>query len=118
MPLLHVVGVAATNQTFSICYCFMKSEREEDYVWALGCWHIEKNVLSNVKRHLTTTARWREFETDWAGVVQALDEETYNNAWNNMREKYGGDGATIAYLEHTWLPYKVMFVLAWTKTRH
>lgn len=35
LSLLHVVGASVTNMTFSICCCFMQSEREVDYVWAL-----------------------------------------------------------------------------------
>jgi len=35
MPLLHVVGVAPTGQTFSLAFCFLKAEQEEDYLWAM-----------------------------------------------------------------------------------
>ena len=35
MPLLHVMGVTATNQSFSLCFCFMQRETEADYLWAL-----------------------------------------------------------------------------------
>ena len=35
MPLLHVMGVTATNQLFSLCFCFMQRETEADYLWAL-----------------------------------------------------------------------------------
>jgi hypothetical protein len=35
MPLLHVVGMTAFNTTFSICFVFLKEEKEADYVWAL-----------------------------------------------------------------------------------
>lgn len=37
LPLLRVVGAAATNQSFFICFCFMKNECEADYAWALSC---------------------------------------------------------------------------------
>lgn len=36
LPLLHVIGATATNQLFSICFCFLKNEREADYAWALS----------------------------------------------------------------------------------
>jgi hypothetical protein len=35
-PLLHVVGQAATNETFSIGFCFMQNENEVAYSWVLN----------------------------------------------------------------------------------
>ena len=35
MPLLHVVGMTAFNTTFSVCFAFLKEEKEDDYGWAL-----------------------------------------------------------------------------------
>jgi hypothetical protein len=35
MPLLHVVGMTPFNTTFSICFVFLKEEKESDYVWTL-----------------------------------------------------------------------------------
>jgi hypothetical protein len=35
MPLLHIVGVAPTNASFSIAFCFMQNEQTESYLWAL-----------------------------------------------------------------------------------
>ncbi|KAI7947253.1 hypothetical protein MJO28_009161 [Puccinia striiformis f. sp. tritici] len=35
MPLLHIVGVDSSNRSFSAGFCFLSSEKEEDYVWAL-----------------------------------------------------------------------------------
>jgi hypothetical protein len=37
MPLLNVVGVTSFNTTFFGCFAFIKSEREEDYEWAMNC---------------------------------------------------------------------------------
>jgi hypothetical protein len=34
-PLLHVVGQTATNQSFSIAFCFMRSESDSAYLWAI-----------------------------------------------------------------------------------
>lgn len=36
MPLLHVMGFSPNNKSFSVCFCFLKSEKEEDFLWALG----------------------------------------------------------------------------------
>ena len=35
MPLLHVVGMTSTNQSFSICFAYMSGETQTDYQWAL-----------------------------------------------------------------------------------
>lgn len=35
LPLLHMVGTTKTHKTFTIALCFMHSEVEERYVWAL-----------------------------------------------------------------------------------
>ncbi|CAJ2651958.1 unnamed protein product [Trifolium pratense] len=40
LPLMHIVGVTATHQTFTFVYCFMAGERIEDYLWALR--HIQQ----------------------------------------------------------------------------
>lgn len=39
MPLLHVVGRTNTNKTFTMAVCFMRSERTQDYLWALQAFH-------------------------------------------------------------------------------
>ena len=35
LPLLHMVGMKATNQSFLNAFCFMRAETEMDYPWAL-----------------------------------------------------------------------------------
>ena len=37
MPLLEIVGVAPTNQTFCIAFVYLHKETESDYTWALEC---------------------------------------------------------------------------------
>lgn len=39
LPLMHVVGVTATHQSFIFAYCFMVGERAKYYLWTL--WHIQ-----------------------------------------------------------------------------
>jgi hypothetical protein len=36
LPLLHVIGQAASNQSFSIAFCFLAYEDEENYLWAVN----------------------------------------------------------------------------------
>lgn len=35
LPLLHIVGMAPTNQSFSIAFCLMANEQMSSYKWAL-----------------------------------------------------------------------------------
>ena len=35
LPLLHIVGVNGSSLSFSVAFCFLSSETEEDYCWAL-----------------------------------------------------------------------------------
>ncbi|TYZ58403.1 hypothetical protein PybrP1_002537 [[Pythium] brassicae (nom. inval.)] len=36
MPLLHVVGMTNTNTSFTIALCFLRSESQANYRWALS----------------------------------------------------------------------------------
>jgi hypothetical protein len=38
MPLLHFVGLSNVGKSFSVAFCFMKSETKNDYIWALKSW--------------------------------------------------------------------------------
>ena len=33
--IVHVMGVACTNQSYFLCYIFSQHESEDDYIWAL-----------------------------------------------------------------------------------
>lgn len=35
MPLVHICGITSSGQTFSIAFCFMKSEKTVDYNWLM-----------------------------------------------------------------------------------
>lgn len=153
MPLLHVVGSTATNQTFSICFCFMKSERAADYLWALSrmarcflqgqtprvvvtdrelapmsavrsifpsttllCpWHIQKNILANVKKNFATEQNFQAFMSDWIVLANSIDVESFEREWSRFQATYGSAGQITAYLSMTWIVHKGKFVLAWTK---
>jgi hypothetical protein len=36
LPLLHVIGQAASNQSFTIAFCFFSHKDEENYTWAVN----------------------------------------------------------------------------------
>ena len=35
-PLFHIVGVTLFNSQFSVGFCFLKEEKQNDYMWALS----------------------------------------------------------------------------------
>lgn len=37
LPLLQIVGVTSTMKIFCVAFCYMSSEKEENYEWALCC---------------------------------------------------------------------------------
>ena len=36
LPLLHILGVTATNNSCTFAYCIMRNETEDDYIWAMN----------------------------------------------------------------------------------
>ncbi|KNE97864.1 hypothetical protein PSTG_08887 [Puccinia striiformis f. sp. tritici PST-78] len=66
LPLLHVIGQAASNRSFSIAFCFLTYEDNENYLWA----------VENLKKHIWRPQRIpKVFITDRDTALQnALDE--------------------------------------------
>ena len=83
-----------------LCWsAFLTTEQEENLIWvlerlkdvfdpfqlptifityrelALICtWHINKNVMSNCKKHFETNESWFIFERDWTKIVYSTQE--------------------------------------------
>ena len=36
LPLLHIVGMTSFNSQFPVGFCFLKEEKQNDYMWALS----------------------------------------------------------------------------------
>ncbi|KAI7936488.1 hypothetical protein MJO29_015791 [Puccinia striiformis f. sp. tritici] len=64
LPLLHIIGQAASNRSFSIAFCFLAFEDQESYEWAnalakvfpdlqhnLCTWHLTQNIATNCKKY-------------------------------------------------------------------
>ena len=48
---MYIIGVAATNKTFTLCYCFMRIETRKDYMWALEklrSFFLELGILEDI----------------------------------------------------------------------
>ncbi|KAL7236169.1 hypothetical protein ACSBR1_019437 [Camellia fascicularis] len=50
LPLLEMVGVTSTEETFSVGFAYLQYEREDNYAWALGILHslMDGNSLPNI----------------------------------------------------------------------
>jgi hypothetical protein len=152
MPLLHIVGMTSSNKTFSACFCFLSSETESNYSWALAnikrvfeanclpvvivtdrelalmsairkqfpearnllcAWHINKNILTHLRKQFATMELWTSFMDDWNQLVHSMNEAEFTDNLKKLRLTH--TAIVVDYLEKTWLIYKERFVLAWTK---
>ena len=43
----------------------------------LCIWHIEKNIVANLKKHFRTNGGWERFLADWHLLVASIDVETF-----------------------------------------
>lgn len=80
----------------------------------LCIWHIEKNIFSKCKEYFATENDWIEFLQDWNFVVKSRSVNGYESAWGKLTLKYHHQEKVINYIENTWLPFKEMFVSAWS----
>ena len=55
---------------------------------------------------------WIAFVKDWRAIMYAKTEGYFEELW--QRSKLRADSAIIKYIVETWIPYKEMFVTAWT----
>ncbi|POW14110.1 hypothetical protein PSTT_03145 [Puccinia striiformis] len=75
LPLLHVIGQAASNRLFSIGFCFMTYEDEENYLWA----------VNQLKRFIWKPERIpKVFITDRESALRNALEQVFPNAQANL----------------------------------
>ena len=153
MPLLHIMVVTATNQSFSLAYWFMAAETEnvicerlcdweilykcwsDPMIWCLWrierlylytqsthfsaaynllcIWHINKNVLANLKKQFVTSKGWEDFKGDWYRLCNAVTQPDFDDECQAMKAKHLF--VISSYLDNTWLTNKEKFVTAWTR---
>ena len=84
----------------------------------LCIWHIEKNILGNVRKHFLAGSEGHVafdlfMKEYWRAVVNAATEERYREAVRTL--SYFSPSEAFNYIEQQWLPYKERFVKAWLK---
>lgn len=70
MPLLHFVGLSNVGKSFSIAFCFLKSELKSDYIWALNAFSACFNKCPDV------------FVTDYEMALINASYEVFPNTAN------------------------------------
>jgi hypothetical protein len=106
MPLLHIVGVNSSNRNFSIAFCFIPSEKKEEYTWALEQLHasIDKGnpsvfltnneqalinainlVFPNYSHHLCSWHIKKNIESNCSKHFKSEAEWTnFQSQWNKL----------------------------------
>ncbi|KAK9681505.1 hypothetical protein RND81_10G007300 [Saponaria officinalis] len=81
----------------------------------LCVWHIQKNVVANLKIYFKDEEDWDVFISMWNAVMYAETEEDFEQSWFFLQLLYKEKREAITYLEKTWIPEKRKFVSAWTE---
>ncbi|GLT97852.1 hypothetical protein SLE2022_153970 [Rubroshorea leprosula] len=81
----------------------------------LCVWHIEKNILSNCKRHFEAQKDWDAFMSSWNGVIGSSSEIDFEKNWRLFEELHKERREVLTYIGKTWLPFKEQFVDAWAE---
>ncbi|KNE92166.1 hypothetical protein PSTG_14458 [Puccinia striiformis f. sp. tritici PST-78] len=103
MPLLHVTGINSTNKSFTIAFCFINTEKEEDFTWALEqvaflleplvpsviLTDKEQALMTAIEKVFPTTrnllCQWHMGKNLWSHCRPILGDEPYLSfcqAWN------------------------------------
>ncbi|BBN09862.1 hypothetical protein Mp_4g23330 [Marchantia polymorpha subsp. ruderalis] len=109
MPLLHAVSLSSTSQTFSAAFCFLRSETEADYTWA----------LTQIKSIFDGDHLPKVIVTDCDQALMSALATVFPNAHNLLCVQRDFPPKVCDYLKNTWIVHKERFVHAWTRNhRH
>ncbi|KAL4590600.1 hypothetical protein LXL04_003537 [Taraxacum kok-saghyz] len=79
----------------------------------LCIWHIEKNVLAHCKKHFDAEG-FDNFMASWINVAYSTTTTMFEYNWAEFELSYQAKKVALEYIKKTWLPWKEMFVSAWT----
>lgn len=75
-------------------------------------WHIENNILSNIKTYFSTLD-WEKFEVQWNELCNSITPSIFDQNLEKLRTTI--PTKAYDYIFKTWIGHKEKFVLAWTK---
>ncbi len=96
----------------------------------LCVWHIEKNVVDNLRKHFGPIEEWDRFykgphtirlpngdeedrlTSDWYKLLYAITKDEFNLQWQHMQDKY--DFLIVDYLSEYIVPKKKKWSRIWT----
>jgi len=77
----------------------------------LCIWHINKDVQANCKKYFPVQDDFTSFISKWCSVIESQTENEFEVQWNQLINTFE---PTVSYLQKQWIPYKEMFIKAWT----
>ena len=81
----------------------------------LCVWHINKNIVANVKKNFATNSEFDKFMKNWSGLTASKTLESFEEGWQQMVLSFGTSHDTaLRYVEETWLSHREKFVHVWT----
>ncbi|XP_074293185.1 protein FAR-RED IMPAIRED RESPONSE 1-like [Silene latifolia] len=98
LALIDAIGVVFPRTTHLLCV-----------------WHIQKNVVANLKGYFKDEEDWDVFISMWNAIIYAETEEAFEESWLFLQLLYREKKEAITYIEKTWIPEKKKFVSAWTE---
>ncbi|CAG8971729.1 hypothetical protein HYALB_00007209 [Hymenoscyphus albidus] len=123
MPLLHMIGVTSSGLTFSIGFCFLPGETQEDFIWGFQCFQelginpgaividgdqAQKNASEEVFPHAPTLlCIWHVNQCVLAkckNVVGEEDWKAFEAAWRIVIQ-----AQTIEQFDKRWLEFQTQY---------
>ncbi|XP_030445922.2 protein FAR1-RELATED SEQUENCE 5-like [Syzygium oleosum] len=80
----------------------------------LCVWHIEKNIVAKCKPQFEEGTHWDSFMSDWSKVLNSKTEAEYDENIRQFEYSCMEKPSVVNYIKNTWLPFKELFVTAWT----
>ncbi|KAI9923026.1 hypothetical protein PsorP6_000598 [Peronosclerospora sorghi] len=125
IPLLNIVGVTSTNETFNETLAFLDEKCRDDYHWALQ--QLIKIVVPEVmvtesepalmnafsigKPAFKTEEYWEAFIKSWNAMVSRRIFEEYQQDLEVFRKTFSQTNPNfMRYLEARWLLHQAHFV--------
>ncbi|KAI7948614.1 hypothetical protein MJO29_010279 [Puccinia striiformis f. sp. tritici] len=133
LPLLHVIGQAASNQSFSIAFCFLTYEDDKNYLWAVNklkkyIWRPQRIpkvfitdrdaalrkalhvVFPDSQANLCT---WHLNKNIASNFTYSKTVDIYLDRLSELESFLATRPAVLDYLKSSILPVKELFVVAW-----
>ncbi|CAH7689805.1 hypothetical protein PPACK8108_LOCUS24949 [Phakopsora pachyrhizi] len=102
-PLIHIVGMTATSQVFSIAFCFQRQLKTTFLNSQKHYLHLayQKEIMARCKKAFETEEKWVKFFTLW----MRFSRECHRRAYTKKNQEVDD------YLLLTWMPHMELFTI-------